>query len=348
MSSCINKTHPDFKNLQAKSGLSESELNFECSYFQDKYGRFPELDELQNANSRPYLEKQLDIKDGGAKIDNILNMTGAEDIPSAQVILNDKFRDQEIRLFPLTNEAIVDITKRPVNGIPIGITEHNKLSESAPLFANIITKLTDLYGIQLNQITMDDLANTELGQIPGVANAKAFIHNGQIYINTDFADKDAPIHEMMHILMGQIRKSDPDLYYSVVQQVSKSPIMNQYRVPNRTESDIAEEAFVEEFARLATGLDTKLTELPDNIKYELMYNAKRVLDSILMGEVSVNSYSNPVIFNSSLSDMCELVNSKIDERSNLGTLSYDNIYNMLSNKKSELMEQNELEEICNA
>lgn len=60
----------------------------------------------------------------------------------------------------------------------------------------------------------------ELKNIPGVATAKAFVYNSEIYVNTDLSDKDAPIHEMMHIMMGGLRREDPELYFSIASQIA--------------------------------------------------------------------------------------------------------------------------------
>jgi hypothetical protein len=59
--------------------------------------------------------------------------------------------------------------------------------------------------------------NENLKNIPEVLSAKAFVHNGKIYINTDRADIDAPIHEMTHMLLGSIRFKNPDLYFDLIE-----------------------------------------------------------------------------------------------------------------------------------
>lgn len=342
---CVNIKHPDFVKLQKQSGKKPAVLAAECGVFMDEHGRFPHLDEVKNADSEPFLEEELNIRHGGAKTENILNMTGAQDIPTAQVILNENFRDKEIKLTELSEDTIIDIKPRPKRGIPRDSTLHNNFMQSKALFSNIINNLRTVYGIQLNEMTSAELENSELKDIPGLSTAKAFVHNGQIYINTDLAEKDAPIHEMMHILMGQIRNSQPELYFDIVQKVAQSPIMESYMQENRSMSDLAEEAFVSEFARLVSNMPTQL-KLDRNTKYELMYNAKRVLDSMLMGEVSVNSFNDQIVFNSSLSQLCSLVDSALDGKTNLGTLQYDGKHHILANIKQELMERNELDQVC--
>jgi hypothetical protein len=45
-----------------------------------------------------------------------------------------------------------------------------------------------------------------------VNSAKAFIKNGTIYINIDNATIDSPIHEMLHLFIGSISFSNPQLF----------------------------------------------------------------------------------------------------------------------------------------
>nr|DAJ95352.1 MAG TPA: hypothetical protein [Caudoviricetes sp.] len=53
-----------------------------------------------------------------------------------------------------------------------------------------------------------------------------------------------------------------------------------------------------------------------------MYNMKRVLDSILMGESSIRDINDDILFNSTLRSLARIVNSKIDV-SNSNILSLD-------------------------
>ena len=74
------------------------------------------------------------------------------------------------------------------------------------VFTNALNKLASLYGIKFNDITNAELNSEEWKSvIPDVNSVNAFVYNGQIYINIDKANLDAPIHEMMHILVGSIR-----------------------------------------------------------------------------------------------------------------------------------------------
>jgi hypothetical protein len=64
------------------------------------------------------------------------------------------------------------------------------------------------YGINVIPITSHD-------SFPGlnVSQAKAFIYNGNIYVNIDNATADSLVHEMLHILLGSMSRNNPSLFY---------------------------------------------------------------------------------------------------------------------------------------
>ena len=85
---------------------------------------------------------------------------------------------------------------------------------------------------QLNNINIGGLVGINVGTIAGayvlegvvkrtstvnVIRDGIVVHNGKIYINTDRADIDAPIHEMTHMLLGSIRFKNPDLYFDLIE-----------------------------------------------------------------------------------------------------------------------------------
>ena len=345
---CINTNIVEFQTIAKQSGLSTDYVAAICGDFLEKHGRFPHLDEIPGANSKPYLEKQLNIKQESAEIAKILEMTGVSTLEEAQIKLNQIFSDLEITIVPIADFAKIFINKRPITQPISNITlDKNPFISSYNLFNTIINKLQTHYGIKITAIDSDIINNTDLKNIPGVATARAFIYNNEIYINTELADKDAPIHEMMHILVGGLKTSNPELYYNIMQEMANMEMFEQYKrvYPNRTNEDLAEEMFVEQFSRLVTLQDSQLENLPDNIKYELMYQAYRVLDSILMGETSIKDFSDIETFNSSLIELSKLVNSELDVKKSM--IDSSRQHRILSNKKQELLENNELQENCN-
>jgi hypothetical protein len=76
---------------------------------------------------------------------------------------------------------------------------------SFAFFNEIIDKLQTLYGINIIPITNAELSQDRWASITGTKGVKSFIYNGNIYINTDIATVDSPVHEFLHLLFGSIK-----------------------------------------------------------------------------------------------------------------------------------------------
>ena len=114
-----------------------------------------------------------------------------------------------------------------------------------------IDKLQDLYGINIKYISNSELNSEEWQQVPGVQSAKAFIFNGDIYVNTDNATIESPLHEMLHLIFGSIKYSEPELYQSLVDQAINFSSYDRTAklYPNRTQNDLNEEVFITELSK---------------------------------------------------------------------------------------------------
>jgi hypothetical protein len=75
--------------------------------------KYPELDQVSEADSSNYLSENIKLKNDGASISNILNYTKKDNIQDATIELNNKHRDLEVNVLPLNEEALVTITHRP-------------------------------------------------------------------------------------------------------------------------------------------------------------------------------------------------------------------------------------------
>ena len=105
----INKNSYRYQTLKKMSGISEFTLDNTISMFQEKFGRFPELDELPNVNSEPYLRQALKISKDTVKIKDLLEYTGAESVQEANILLNNQYKDLEINIIPITTSEIRDM-----------------------------------------------------------------------------------------------------------------------------------------------------------------------------------------------------------------------------------------------
>ena len=323
-------------DLQRSMGISEDNL------------KYPELDMVDGADSSQYLIENIKLKDGGALIENILNYTKTEDVKQATIELNNKHRDLEVNVLPLNKEALVNIEHRPNNKISKD-NPQNIITKDKYAIVNIFNKLAELYGIKFNNVTIADLVHDpKFKDVLDAKHTNAFILDGEIYINTDVADIDAPIHELTHILLGGIKYQNPELYN---QLISVSELLPNYseltkNYLHRTRSDINEEIFVTELAKFASNKYSVIQELPEFTQYEILYNIKRLLDSIFMGDISVKAIPTEQLLSMSLPQIAEAVNSNQFTNLSRGILQDSNMHRILSNRKSDLMNSNELKEQC--
>ena len=79
-----------------------------------------------------------------------------------------------------------------------------------------------------------------------VSNKKAFVSKGEIILNTDKYTEDSPIHELMHLLIAQLKVSDYNKYKELLEEASKLTSYNDVKESYKTLSplDLAEEILV--------------------------------------------------------------------------------------------------------
>lgn len=348
---CINTKSFEFQTLKEKSGLSDFELEYQVQAFQEMYGRWPNLDELEGVDSEPYIRKSLHIReDNSTSIDRILEETGTEDIRDAKIQLNNEYRDKEIDIIPLKNDAIVEITKRPntQEDLSEDIYEQDAEVNNAVLMMQTIDKLQDLYGINIKYISNSELNSEEWQQVPGVQSAKAFIFNGDIYVNTDNATIESPLHEMLHLIFGSIKYSEPELYQSLVDQAINFSSYNRIAklYPNRTQNDLNEEVFITELSKYLTGKQSDLAGLDPSVMHEISYNMYRLLDTVMMGGNSVKTIPESVLYNLNMKQVAQIVNSAIAQGRNVGSLDSSQVSRIMANVKSDLLSKGLLREEC--
>lgn len=356
---CLNRNSVEYQTLKNMSGLSDFKFDMYASHYVEKYGRFPELDELPKANSEKHLDNFLKVRIKSdtkfADTDYILQTTSSDNIEEAIVKINNKYRDLETDIINSGDVSIVTTRRRPnqwesvYNG---GIKMISKLSptENSAIIINMLDRLAKFYNIKFKQITNAELTTPQWkNKVIDSRGINAFIYDNDIYINTDNANLDAPVHEMMHLLFGSLRYTNPSLYFDMVNIVDKLPDKDKYKEKyyDRTNSDLNEEILVSEFSKYLSGQDSLLSKLPESIIHEIEYNIKRVLDSILFGKQSIKTVNNNVIFNSSLHKLAGIVGSKQFEDAQFNLLTESQIHRIIANTKQDLMKNGDLTEFCN-
>lgn len=360
MAVCLNKNSVEYQTLLKMSGLSEFKFNAFTSTFVDKFGRYPELDEIPGADSRPYLNNSLSVKTiddtSFVKNDKIFSQTGTTDVKEANIRINNTYRDLEVKLTPSSEVSTIQVRKRPnkwdnVYEGGIIIDDSTSSSRNVGVFNSILEKLANLYGINFVSITNGELSSEQWkGVVDDAKTTNAFVYNGDIYINIDNSSIDAPLHEMLHLFLGSVRYSDPQLYFSMVEAMNELPnkalLARNYR--DRTDSDINEELLVSEFSKYVTGQDSIISKLPVNVLHKTFYNMGRVLDSILFGEQSIATMDTKSLFNSSLVKLSEYLGSALTNNQYSGTFNVKSaeVHRVLANVKSDLMKNKDLKEFC--
>lgn len=355
MASCINIKSAEYQTMRKQSGLSDIILKAYIGNFQEEHGRWPNLDEIPNSDSSKYIKEIVKTNESGyTKIDTLLNETGTSSIEEATQLLNNQFPDKVVKILKVGDNARVTLINRPSrfkNNKPEQLYDPDQLVNSQVFISQQLEKLRNLYGINIIPMSTAEIQQQEwASQIPQASTTKAFVYQGQIYINTDIATVDSPIHEMLHILLGSMATTNPDIYYQLVDSVQQLP--NYARLaknfPNRTQSDVNEEIFVSEFAKVLSGRKSQLSNLDPKVLYELHRQIKNTLDTILMGDKSVYQMPDTVLYNSTLKEVAKYVNSSQMTSKYISSFSPDGAetHRVLANTKQRLMEEGILKEYC--
>lgn len=170
---------------------------------------------------------------------------------------SNKYRQKVFKDTPVTESSEVSDNKY--------ITDNYDKYDRKILLQKVIDNINKNFGNIINVIDTDMILeyvennklNKELGD--SFIRSGAFIYNGNIYVNIDKANISSPIHELLHIIMGVMRSTSPDLYRLLIDKASSLPGFNEkFReiLTNRTLSDAKEEAFVDAIANSLSGVFT--------------------------------------------------------------------------------------------
>lgn len=349
------------QDLQKKSGLSDFSLKSQIRHYTTRHNdRLPELDELVGANSEPYLREQLKLAKGkSGKTLDLLNFTHTKSFKDAIIQLNNIYRDLEITGELFNNlDYSLKIKHRPTvqeyNGTDKNVITVTK--EDRNFMNATLDKLADLYGIKIIEVTNDDIHNDpELKTLVGVDKVHGFIYKGNIYINKSNNSPDTKLHEMLHLIFGSVKYQNRLLYDNLMQLAFSQDMargfnqfINDQRKlgDNRTMGDLAEEFMVTQLARYFTNpaSGSWINNLSSDMKYQVMYNMNRLLDSVFMGDVSVKAVTN--LYKYSFKDIARLVNSSILTNKYQGSLTDAYISRIAANLKALYIKNNRLTENC--
>lgn len=115
----------------------------------------------------------------------------------------------------------------------------------------VITYFNNQFGINIHSITRSELELLSKEHSLGLENkldtVKAFVLNGEIYINTSNANAEDLFHELSHILLGVVKAANPEAYEEIIKSYQKKGgYKYQYNIHRKTYTHYAEQDVVEE------------------------------------------------------------------------------------------------------
>lgn len=123
---------------------------------------------------------------------------------------------------------------------------------------SVIEYFNKQFGIGINSVTRSELEQLSIDNNLGLENkldvVKAFVYNGQIYINTSNANAEDLFHELSHILLGVVKAKDLDMYNELVAAYKTKSnykyLFNTHRKTYRhySEQDVIEETIADMIA----------------------------------------------------------------------------------------------------
>lgn len=389
---CFDTNNPRYQWLQAvaqAANISEFQLRAYTSQYYNKYEDFPPLDAIPNMNSEPYIRAALGLSDSAIYVrgEQLRAFTGKEDAAAYQQFINGKYLDQEVSILELPDdEYIIKFRKKPHLYGSIfsenidwknvldekGVTYNGKLTQesSVGILNNIIRRLTARYGIKMVSFNNEDLSGNRydlktVKTIPGIQTVNALIHDGIIYVNTSNAKADAPLHELLHIIIGQLAENPAsrNFYQQLLDSIEGKTAADKALFKERldlmqqnptyrglTRNDLKEEIIVHEFAEFLTlpTYDGMLNKLSKDTKNLVLLNINRAIDTILMPIQSSSTLDMHEVITDSIVGLSEKLGSALimpDNPCLLNRYAGAN-HRKLANFKRDAIARGDLKEDC--
>lgn len=356
MNACINKKSYEYRSLSERTGLSDLFLEAEIIDYADKHnGRWPTPAEIDGSDTTEHAREFLELRENNTtETSKLTDKFQVDTVDEAVVLLNtqDTYNDLEFDILPLNKTSIVNISHRPSkynNNFEIRYKPDEEVNSKIVL-DTAFGKLATLYGIHFKQVYLHDLHNDPMFKdvIAIDPNPKAFILNGQIYINMNNYSVDSPIHELSHMLIGQLRFAKPELYMQLISLSEQLPNYEKMArtYPNRSRNDINEEIFVTEYSKFITGQKSIFDSIDPDIAYQVQFQVNRMIDTMLEGSFGIRDLKLQDIGKYSLKQIADLVNSSKMTSVNSFPLEDSSIHRKLNNMKSEMLKSGQLKEVC--
>lgn len=238
------------------------------------------------------------------------------------------------------------------------INKKNDLQEKKEDISSIQGKMNTVsehlsknYGIKVNILTEGDIEAQFKTIIPYASRVRAFVYNGDIYINSNRANSADKFHEFAHLAMGYIKKSNPNLYYALVDKTESlndfGQRVHKYKQIGDTRAlpDLKEEIFVTLFGDYA---HSKLNEWFIDKREDLNSvsdDFKKGIQKAFQTDSFITSYEVQDLLNMSMSDIFNRFGSMLFTAESLDLVSTIET-RQITNVISDLIKNNILTEKC--
>lgn len=214
-----------------------------------------------------------------------------------------------------------------------GLTEKISVTPATPaVMEAAISRIRSLFGSKINipiqTITTKDLEKmykSKNGEITFndeqdfdmTKSSNAFIHNGIIYINTDYNVVDGPLHEILHVICAamKIHPKYKNKYYEWMETLRKEhkDLIKSFEAnyPNKKGSDLKEEVFIH---MIGESFRTKFNDLwgpsREMMRAEITSAVIDVFNQIFLTEIDLDTNGHN-LGSTDLGYMLRIANTKL-------------------------------------
>lgn len=382
MSICLDHESFEYQSLKNRTDIPGFHFDAICSYYLERYGRFPKLDEIPNTNSINVLNNKLgsskEVYDNESDVpyhqfttskEKLKKLLGIPDLDSLEENFLEEIKQKFIQAYPdldLISFSKVG-NKYTINVRRIASKWFNRKAEfeqnenvfSIVVINNLIEKAIQRFGRKIYKITDLDLASPKWnGLIDRSKTNKAFIYNGDIYINVDHATIEDTLHEFLHLILGSLEQKEGDAYYNLISKIASDEQWLESQLPmfykpgtkqlDRSLSDVLEELFVREMSKYLTGQKSKIREFESKVQDLIIKDFMSGFNQIFNANYSIDSINitNPLLsFQTSLIDLGNKLEST---HFSVNLIEKSTKHRINSNLVSKYLQQfNNIQELCN-
>ncbi len=253
---------------------------------------------------------------------------------------NDKIAEVRVPVYATKVAEKMNGTKASFN------INENQLNEydSPEVLAQMSELLNKKFNINIKLINSSELE--DLGVSPELYSARAFVLNGEYYVNIDKSSISDPLHEFLHVILASMKASDPDVYTTLIESVKEHPLFEEV---SKTYTEVNSDKLEETFIRLLT----------DTVRHKILHQGVFTEDAF---DFAVKeSIKNMFNLNKDLSDeySLDLMGMKLGEvLNNFGSSLIDFRESMYDKEKAQqvirvssvmrnLLKSGNLKENCN-